>query len=61
MPAAAGGGASPGRADVDAAVAFRAKLGLPAGRAFVATTFGNRTYAKGRWGVPLDAAEAVEV
>jgi V8-like Glu-specific endopeptidase len=58
----AGGGAAGAKAaDVDAAAAFRAKLGLRSDRAFVTATFGNRAYSAAQWGVPLDQAEAADL
>ncbi len=47
--------------EVDAAVAFRAKLGFRTDRAYVATSFGKQGFSKAKWGVPLDATEAAEV
>ena len=49
------------RVEVDAAVAFRAKLGFQSDRVFVAASFGRQEFTKARWGVPLDAAESAEV
>ncbi|HET9853174.1 MAG TPA: trypsin-like serine protease [Candidatus Limnocylindrales bacterium] len=59
--AAGGGGSAASRADVDAAVAFREKLGLRADRAFVAQTFGKRGFSSETWGVPLDNPESAEL
>lgn len=63
MAALAGAGGTPGPAprDVAAAVAFRAKLGLRADRAFVGASFSNPAFDSTTWGVPLDRAEAAEV
>ena len=61
--AVAGPGVGPAAThlEVDGAVAFRAKLGLRADRAYVEASFSGQGFSTTRWGVPLDAAEAAEV
>src|SRR6185503_15754417 len=59
-PAAAAGDPKPNDA-LDSAVAFRAKVGFRADRAFVAASLTDRSFKRDRWGVPLDAGEAAEL